>query len=103
MECQIVSFDHGARKTTLSLKQKETLEKLPDNGMYHPEFAKYMIETTPLRPFTSSVESLLEVEGDLRDRRKKINEKLESHEKLLTLSVFPLLGTEPMIDPNGGE
>jgi glutamate--cysteine ligase catalytic subunit len=100
VECQIVSFDHNARKATLSLKQEETLEKLPKNGMYHPEFAKYMIETTPLKPFNSSIKSLLEVEGDLRGRRQKINESLSSHERLLTLSVFPMLGTEPLTDPN---
>ena len=103
VECQIVAFDHDARKATLSLRQKATLEKLPDNGMYHPEFAKYMIETTPLTPFTNSLQSLLQVEEDLRNRRRKINEQLADDEKLLTLSVFPLLGTEPLADPEADE
>lgn len=93
-------FEHAERKATLSLKQESLLEQLPKNGMFHPEFAKYMIETTPLEPYDSSLKSLLSVERDLRERRKKINEELDKHEKLFTLSVFPLLGTEPLVDKN---
>ena len=103
VEYQIVAFNHAARKATLSLRQKEALGKLPDNGIFHPEFAKYMIETTPLKPFTSSLESLLTVEDNLRRRREQVNEQLEEYERLMTLSVFPLLGTEPLADPDGEE
>jgi glutamate--cysteine ligase catalytic subunit len=103
VECQIIRFEHKARKVSLSLKQKDLLAKLPDNGMFHPEFARYMIETTPLRPYTGALESLVKVESNLYKRRRMINKQLNENEKLVTLSVFPMLGTEPLVDPDDAD
>lgn len=97
VECQIVRFDHEAREVRLLLKQRELLEKLPKTGVFQPEFALYMIETTPERPYTSSLSSLLGVEDNLRQRRRQINEQLAEGERLMTFSIFPLLGEVPLV------
>ena len=106
MECQIVRFDNALHEAHLSLRQQELLSVLNKHappGVFEPEFARYMIETSPAKPYTGSLESLLSVEKDLSERRSKINQKLNEDEKLMTLSVFPLLGTEPLLEPNNTE
>lgn len=62
-----------------------------------------MIETSPVKPHNSSIESLLAVESSLKNRRAEINEQLPENEKLMTISVFPLLGTEPLVNPESDE
>jgi len=106
VECQIVRFDNALHEAHLSLRQQEILSilnKQAPPGVFEPEFARYMIETSPANPYTSSLESLLGVEKDLIERRSKIDQKLNEDEKLMTISVFPLLGTEPLLEPNNAE
>jgi glutamate--cysteine ligase catalytic subunit len=62
-----------------------------------------VIETTPLEPYTGSVQSLREVEANLGERRQTITEHLAENESLLTLPVFPMLGTEPLVDLDNPE
>ena len=62
-----------------------------------------MIETSPAKPHDSSVGSLLAVESGLKSRRQEINNQLPENEKLMTISMFPLLGLEPLVVPDDAE
>lgn len=102
IECQIVRFNHEDHQVFLSLEQERVLSRTPSKtaeGLYDPEFARYMVESSPSQPYTSSIESLLKVEPSLEARRIKVNESLPPNEKMMALSVFPLLGAEPLMDP----
>ncbi|KZO95665.1 glutamate-cysteine ligase catalytic subunit [Calocera viscosa TUFC12733] len=73
---------------------------------FDPEYADYMIETSPGRAYSPALASLLEVEPDLRHRRALARAHLKSNEALLTLSSFPRLGaegrwSEPQYQPGG--
>jgi glutamate--cysteine ligase catalytic subunit len=70
---------------------------------FHPEFARFIIETEPNKPYNGSLESLLKVENDLRQRRTTIEQKLDCGDRIMTLSVFPRLGADPFVEPEKGD
>ena len=117
----IIRFDHENKRTQVSLRAGEIL-KIVDKreqdvedqtAAWHPEFAEYMIESTPGSPFGCNmhdhdlISNFNKVENNMRMRRADIEELLEPNECLLTLSSFPRLGcpnfTYPMqkADANG--
>ncbi|KAF2093856.1 GCS-domain-containing protein [Rhizodiscina lignyota] len=106
VESQLVRFDKDSHEVHLVLEQKEVLSCIDSNapeGTFDPEFAQYMVETSPREPYISTVSSLLEVQGNLEARRAKVNRLLPKNEKLMTLSVFPLLGIESPIDTRNNQ
>lgn len=106
VECQIIRFKDEAHDVDLVLEQKHVLSRIEEDapeGLFDPEFARYMVETSPKNPYTGTPESLLEVQRNLEARREKVNKLLPQNERLMTLSVFPLLGAKPMIDATNGD
>ncbi|KAJ7188317.1 glutamate-cysteine ligase catalytic subunit [Mycena filopes] len=118
VEYLVVALDDEAKDARLSLRQTEILEKLssivgsissdcPDSvsvPTFHPEYGRYMLESTPGSPYTGSIPDLLSVEGNMRYRRALARKHLKSNEIPLTLTAFPRLGvqgpfTEPYYDP----
>jgi len=86
---------------------------LQDQGMtnqvcekigWHPEYASWMIESTPARPYNGTPMGLLKVEESMLLRRKIIKRNLNPWEQVFTLSVFPRMGcpdfTSPRISPD---
>ncbi|KAK2459265.1 hypothetical protein APHAL10511_008719 [Amanita phalloides] len=77
IEYMVVAFDDENKNAKLSLRQHEILDKLssimndtsvdsPDHismPTFHPEFGRYMIESTPGPPYTGSISDLLSVES----------------------------------------
>lgn len=63
-------------------------------GSWKPEYARYMLEGTPLRPYESSLESLREVELNMKERRAQVEQLLSDRDKdsLLSITNFPSLG-----------
>ncbi|KAF8160745.1 glutamate-cysteine ligase catalytic subunit [Crassisporium funariophilum] len=118
IEYMVVSFDDKEKNAKLSLRQTEILAKLntivddlgadcPDNvsvPKFHPEYGRYMLESTPGAPYTGSIPDLLSVESNMRYRRNLARKHLKPNEIPLTFTSFPRLGvpgqfTEPYFDP----
>ncbi|KAJ6499344.1 glutamate-cysteine ligase catalytic subunit [Mycena sanguinolenta] len=118
VEYLVVALDDEKKDAKLSLRQTEILEKLsaissvissdcPESvsvPTFHPEYGRYMLESTPGSPYTGSIPDLLSVEANMRYRRALARTHLQRHEIPLTLTSFPRLGvpgpfTEPYFDP----
>ncbi|CAE6467909.1 unnamed protein product, partial [Rhizoctonia solani] len=107
IESMVISYDEENRDARLSLRQSEILPKIqacesrlremfPSNAGSVPEFQpecnRYMLESAPGSPYNGSVDSLLSVEKDMRNRRKLAKAYLLPSESLMTLTSFPRLG-----------
>lgn len=106
--------DHTAR---LSIDKDYIINDLNDpdkllpvadakNVSYHPEYGRFMIESTPARPYDgNSLLDYLYVEKNMKDRRDVCQDNLPSSIKLLTLTSFPRMGcnifTSPPAKANG--
>ncbi|KAJ7084345.1 glutamate-cysteine ligase catalytic subunit [Mycena belliarum] len=118
IEYMVVALDDERKTASLSLRQTEILEKLsstvgtmsddcPESvsmPTFHPEYGRYMLESTPGSPYTGSIPDLLSVEANMRYRRTLARKHLKPHEIPLTLTSYPRLGvagqfTEPYFDP----
>ncbi|KAF8222928.1 glutamate-cysteine ligase catalytic subunit [Tricholoma matsutake] len=119
IEYMVVSLDHAEKNAKLSLRQTEILASLstivgnicagcPEEisvPTFHPEYGRYMLESTPGSPYTGSIPDLLSVEGNMRYRRSLARQHLKPNEVPLTVTSFPRLGvsgqfTEPYFDPS---
>ncbi|EMD37301.1 hypothetical protein CERSUDRAFT_113950 [Gelatoporia subvermispora B] len=118
IEYMVIKFDNDDRNAKLSLRQTEILEKLKtitndiasDRGetdsvpTFHPEYGRFMLESTPGSPYTGALADLLSVEPDMRYRRNLARKYLKANEIPFTLTSFPRLGVpgefmEPFCDP----
>ena len=90
VEQLIVRVDDEAETVKLVLKATEVLEKLKkfnealdeeDRVCWQTESGEFMAESTPGRPFGSSVDDLVKVEADMKVRREQINSFLGENEK----------------------
>ncbi|PVG00389.1 putative gamma-glutamylcysteine synthetase [Serendipita vermifera] len=117
IEYMVVAFDEQERDARLSLRQSEILHKLsnvcndlssgPRNAavpVFHPEYGRYMLESTPGEPYNGSVDDLLSVECNMRFRRALAKKHLKDNELPVTVTSFPRLGvpgvfTDPYYDP----
>lgn len=99
--------------------------------VFHPEYGRYMLESTPGEPYGATLDDLMLVEGNMRfrfvadwistvfasladvevhvclNRRKLAQSRMKPHEVPLTLTSFPRLGapgvfTDPYHKPGGG-
>jgi len=82
----VISYDEQTKNAKLSLRQTEILEALQADGdkrkaasaqcavadacipVFHPEYGRYMLESTPGAPYGPTLDDLLEVEGNMRFR-----------------------------------
>ncbi|KAH8828281.1 glutamate-cysteine ligase catalytic subunit [Flagelloscypha sp. PMI_526] len=110
--------DDQHKTAALSLCQTEILSKLSsicdqlagDCGKkfavptFHPEYGRYMLESTPGSPYTGSISDLLSVEANMRYRRFLAREHLGPNQIPLSFTSYPRMGTpgkftEPYYDP----
>ena len=114
LEYMVVVLDHEHKTARLSLRQGEILECLnrccstelddirPDERpTFHPEYGRFMLESTPGKPFGVSVAELLRVEPDMELRRKLARKHLQANEVPMAIVSYPRLGTHdtPFTDP----
>lgn len=105
LEYMVVVLDPEQKTARLSLRQGEILQRLSqcccsdvpgacpaDMPTFHPEYGRYMIESTPGRPFGVAGAELLRVERDMLVRRRLTRERLRPHEVPMTIGSFPRLG-----------
>ncbi|KFY11996.1 hypothetical protein V492_04152, partial [Pseudogymnoascus sp. VKM F-4246] len=130
VEYIVVNYDESDPKVTLSLRQADILHSLahdddlkskggcvPDlqdvasaNGdtlpVFHPEFGRFMLEATPGKPWGIGFKDLLDVEQNMKWRRKLAKEHMKPEEYPMTLTTYPRLGspgvfTDPYFPPSG--
>ena len=113
IEYMIVQLDQAQRNAVLSLSQTDVLAKLSsataridmETGAevipptFHPEYGRYMLESTPGAPYTGHVPDLLAVEPSMRMRRAIAREELQTNQRPLTITSFPRLGVGAFTDP----
>ncbi|KAI9067392.1 glutamate-cysteine ligase catalytic subunit [Trametes sanguinea] len=118
IEYMVAIFDDKEKSAKLSLRQTEILAKLQkivddiasDRGesesvpTFHPEYGRFMLESTPGAPYTGEIRDLLSVERDMRYRRHLARKYLKPNEVPFTMTSFPRMGvpgvfTEPYYDP----
>ncbi|KAH7326207.1 glutamate-cysteine ligase [Stachybotrys elegans] len=118
VEYLVVSYSEDDPKVLLSLRQAEILTalasdqelakeggcvpELQDSGLkkissnpipvFHPEFGRFMLEATPGKPWGIGLKELLDVEPDMKLRRKIAKEHMLSTEYPITLTTFPRIG-----------
>ncbi|KAF2746241.1 GCS-domain-containing protein [Sporormia fimetaria CBS 119925] len=125
VEYLVVAYDEDAKKVRLSLRQADILaalasdEKLLKQGggvpdlntgipkenddaapVFHPEFGRFMLEATPGRPWGIGFKDLLDVERNMKWRRKIAKDHMASEEFPITLTTFPRLGREDCTTPS---
>lgn len=117
IEYLVVSYDEKNKNARLSLRQEEILEALgrlereqketiarrkaedPNYQSevppkFHPEFGRFMLESTPGAPYGGNWSSLLTVESNMKLRRRLAKQHLGEHEAPITMTSFPRLGAE---------
>lgn len=113
VEYMLVEIDDEARTARLAIDRDHILSNLSDpdkpdsylkatekNVSFHPEYGRYMIEATPLRPYDGqSLSDYTYVEENIRDRRIVSQSELPPTIRPLTLTVFPRIGCETFTSP----
>lgn len=125
IEYLVVCYDQNNRKVRLSLRQADILaalatdKKLLAEGggvpdvqtgdttgiknpapVFHPEFGRFMLEATPGKPWGIGFKDLLDVEPNMKWRRKIAKEHMEASEFPITLTTFPRLGNKDCLIPD---
>ncbi|KAE8153560.1 glutamate-cysteine ligase-domain-containing protein [Aspergillus avenaceus] len=103
VEHSLGSLDHQSARVTALLDQAGVLSRWVDltpldsarefsSPVLQPEYAAYMVESIPQKPYGEDIESLLKVESDLK-RRKSMVQGLFSfpNQHVVDISVFPNL------------
>lgn len=131
VEYLVVSYAKDDPKVLLSLRQADILkalaadEELAAKGggvpaiqdqkqqsnplpVFHPEFGRFMLEATPGKPWGIGFKELLDVEPDMKLRRRIAKDHMKSNEYPITLTTYPRLGvpgvfTEPHYPPSGSK
>lgn len=128
IEYLVVKYKEADAKVLLSLRQADILtalaedEKLgecvPDlqdvsnakgpstTPVFHPEFGRFMLEATPGKPWGIGFKDLLDVEPNMRSRRRIAKDHMHAEEYPITLTTYPRLGspgafTDPYYPPSG--
>lgn len=94
IEHQLIHMENG--KVQLSVEAAEVMEKISqrsDNvAAWHPEYGSFMLESTPIDPYSLSVDSLKSVFSNIRRRYELINLEAPPNCVGATFVTFPLMG-----------
>lgn len=96
-----LSIDHDYVLTNLSEDGKNYQTAVDNDVLFHPEYGRFMLEATPLKPYDgTSLGDYLKVEDNMHRRRfLAINEIQSENVYPLTLTTFPLMGVEDFCSP----
>lgn len=113
VEYILVSLDHDAKKAKLLLKAHDVLTILMEDelkekehiALWRPEYASYMVEGTPGKPYGHSMAHFNMVEANMKHRREMVIRLLSGPNEIpMTLTSFFRLGcpnsTVPHTKPN---
>jgi glutamate--cysteine ligase catalytic subunit len=111
VECGIfcLSIDEDGKKAvSLSLRGDKIIEELreKENNVkgrsrdlcnWVPEYGLWMVESTPGKPYTNLSSDLLNVERNMRLRRRRLLGTLQENEVAPTITCYPLLGESHLL------
>lgn len=102
IEFSLIHFNHDEKKAQLLLKAEKILEMLKNSkiALFQPEYASYMVETTPIEPFSCDLNTFKCLEENMDQRRKTIESLLDQDEHVVSLTCFPLLGCDQFTYPS---
>lgn len=102
VECAVLVTDEATKSVRVQLRAQQIMEHLQkreaehenlDEGVvWHQEYGRWMIESTPKTPYRGSTGALLSVEHNMRLRRRRLVAALGPGEICPTMVNFPLLG-----------
>lgn len=93
---------HEDADAQLSMDEQSKAKKF--TAIWHPEYARYMLESTPAYPYGEDIKDLLCVEKSMRLRRLQVEALLKPTERLLSMGNFPRLGCpDAFVDANGSD
>ncbi|XP_038051745.1 glutamate--cysteine ligase catalytic subunit-like [Patiria miniata] len=112
VEYMLVKLDHENKSAKLLLKAEEilpTLQEQEENNpkgdlktLWRPEYAAYMVEGTPGKPYGGLMAHLNTVEANMKFRRQEVEKLLDTAkgETALSLTAFPRLGCPSFSTPS---
>lgn len=83
----------GKDKTHSTSQQSDFNTDIASAPKFHPEFGRFMLESTPGKPWGISFKHLLEVESSMKLRRSIAKAHMLPDEYPITLTTYPRLGT----------
>ncbi|OQE18640.1 hypothetical protein PENSTE_c017G05728 [Penicillium steckii] len=99
IEFPIVNLDVDSSRATMFMGQAQVIKQWeaeadhPDNpGILQWEWASYVVETTPVKPYMGLLSDLTNVEDNMRKRRELINRYLPAQTHAIPLCIFPRTG-----------
>ncbi|XP_071957719.1 glutamate--cysteine ligase catalytic subunit-like [Antedon mediterranea] len=114
IEYMLVRLDQNSQRAQLNLRGPELLKILQEKEQtspsnhpttWRPEYANYMVEGTPGKPYGGTLAHFNIVEANMRLRREEVRKLLDEQngEAPLSLTAFPRLGcpnfTHPSYEP----
>ncbi|EFW99358.1 glutamate-cysteine ligase [Grosmannia clavigera kw1407] len=102
VEYLVVKYDKEKPRVVVSLRQADILDALANDAslaakdplpVFHPEFGRYMLESTPGKPWGIELKELLDVEPNMKIRRIIAKDHMNADEYPITLTTFPRLGS----------
>eukprot|EP00050_Salpingoeca_kvevrii_P011264 m.13992 g.13992 ORF g.13992 m.13992 type:complete len:653 (-) comp3341_c0_seq1:2547-4505(-) len=111
IEYQVVHFDDDAKTAQLAIHERSILTTLNELNedidsatglrvIWHPEYASYMLESTPAEPYGGRLSDFLIVEENMRERRRQAAQVLCPAQRLMALTAFPRLGCPNFTHPS---
>ncbi|KAJ8870873.1 hypothetical protein PR048_027174 [Dryococelus australis] len=98
VEYIIVKFDHENKTAKVSLRASKVLSALNKKeeddptgvkSLWRPEYAGYMIEGTPGKPYGGLLAHFNVVEANMKYRREEAQQLMKENEVVMTLTNFP--------------
>ncbi|KAJ5576428.1 Glutamate-cysteine ligase catalytic subunit [Penicillium sp. DV-2018c] len=101
IEYSLFELDPSVERATLLLDQEKVIRQWTESTaskeepvILQWEWANYVVETTPAKPYTGSIEDLLSVQKNMKRRREIVNSFLMPNQHTLSLSFFPRAGAD---------
>lgn len=101
VEYMIIKFDDEKQTAQVSLRALEILDQLQEKelkdpnavkSLWRPEYAAYMVEGTPGKPYGGLLAHFNVVESSMKYRREEVAQLLAEGESVMSITSFPLLG-----------
>ncbi|CAI7578850.1 unnamed protein product [Penicillium bialowiezense] len=101
VEYYLVDLNPETERATLLLDQERVIRQFEKSAASQSEpvtlqweWANYIVEATPAKPYTGKIEDLMAVEENMKRRRQVINNYLSPNQHTLSLSFFPRAGAD---------
>lgn len=95
IEYTLLKLDKNNKTVAISLTADKLIDEMSSNPgnqfIWHPEYANYMIEGTPGKPFDCNINNLLKIYDELISRRSYLK-KFVGGDTVVSITTFPRLG-----------